>query len=593
MTGMRKSLETEVAKLTEELQFLRQKMDAMAVRLSALESGHSPDPPEPHSPDIPYQLDEQDMIGWLGQGALLPRISTICFLLVFALILRTITDHNVINTSVGSVIGMGYAIFLIGWGWWAYEKGNRLAPVFPGCGLLLLFSMVFETHVHFLSLPTSAAYFILFAVLVVAVRIALLYRAPFLICLATLGSGITAMAMEYPDPVYPVQAALFAAVNIAAYIAARRAVCPWLQWPILLLTMTFWLFWSFKLSSSPVCDEPIAFELCLSWFFPILFAFWLMYFVTTARSIIKTVEYPSFYDSFIPTIVAPAAFFAAFSAAFTWTRNPGWIVVAALFVVILHFIVAAWFAAREKEGSPGSNIFTVAGAVLLAASLYSLKNGMVWALPIWSITAFVLAIISNRWQSGGVRVTSYLLQGFACIMAVTSGAVATSTKHPAAGILAALTLTVMSLLQYSWCRRNQPPLAKSSYFSWLDKKDVSAAILLLAGLIAGFSFSRLVLFQFLAVTGDDLAKAFSGGQSVLINIGAMLLLVIGGRKKSLEILVTGVVVLLLGAFKVFVLDLFSIKGVPLVVSVLSFGIVAAVGSVVLGRWSRGNEAMGR
>ena len=40
----------------------------------------------------------------------------------------------------------------------------------------------------------------------------------------------------------------------------------------------------------------------------------------------------------------------------------------------------------------------------------------------------------------------------------------------------------------------------------------------------------------------------------------------------------------LGMFKSFIFDLFGIKGMPLVLSVFSSGVVAAVGSVVSTRW---------
>ncbi|MHC4919582.1 MAG: hypothetical protein ACYTKC_08290 [Planctomycetota bacterium] len=42
----------------------------------------------------------------------------------------------------------------------------------------------------------------------------------------------------------------------------------------------------------------------------------------------------------------------------------------------------------------------------------------------------------------------------------------------------------------------------------------------------------------------------------------------------------------------FTSDLFTAHGVPLVLSVFSFGMAAAVGSVVLGRWQRSTATGG-
>jgi len=48
-----------------------------------------------------------------------------------------------------------------------------------------------------------------------------------------------------------------------------------------------------------------------------------------------------------------------------------------------------------------------------------------------------------------------------------------------------------------------------------------------------------------------------------------------------------VIVALLGMCKVFLLDMFQLKGMPLVLGVFSFSLVAVVGSIVSGRWQAG------
>jgi hypothetical protein len=50
-------------------------------------------------------------------------------------------------------------------------------------------------------------------------------------------------------------------------------------------------------------------------------------------------------------------------------------------------------------------------------------------------------------------------------------------------------------------------------------------------------------------------------------------------------------VILLGAGKVFLFDLFKMKGVPVMLGVLSFGLAAAVGSWVLGNWQRQDKGV--
>jgi hypothetical protein len=101
----------------------------------------------------------------------------------------------------------------------------------------------------------------------------------------------------------------------------------------------------------------------------------------------------------------------------------------------------------------------------------------------------------------------------------------------------------------------------------------------------------LGLYQVLAQTSSDFEYMFRGGQTVFINLGAVLLLLVASNRNDTEILSVAIVVGILGMLKSFIFDLFGIKGMPLVFSVFSSGIVAAVGSVVSTRWQGKKEKM--
>ncbi|MDX1775068.1 MAG: hypothetical protein R3297_00645, partial [Desulfobulbales bacterium] len=212
-----------------------------------------------------------------------------------------------------------------------------------------------------------------------------------------------------------------------------------------------------------------------------------------------------------------------------------------------------------------------------------------WAVPILSVSAYLLVRVADRWHSGGIRCTSYLFQLAAGLVALGTGVVAADIASPLAGALVTGTLMSMSFLQYRWCRIHAPPGHHSAFFSWLDRKDFSAVILLLTGLISGFFLLRLGLYQLLVRTTVDFESMFRGGQTVFINLGAVLLLLVASSRKNNEILTVAIVVGLLGMLKSFVFDLFGIKGMPLVFSVFSSGVVAAVGSVVSTRWQGKKE----
>jgi hypothetical protein len=67
---------------------------------------------------------------WAGTSALLPRVSTVSFLLVAALALRTLADSGIVGPQVGSYAG-GYAASLMLAGWVLFSRRSVLAPSSP------------------------------------------------------------------------------------------------------------------------------------------------------------------------------------------------------------------------------------------------------------------------------------------------------------------------------------------------------------------------------------------------------------------------------------------------------------------------------
>jgi hypothetical protein len=296
-----------------------------------------------------------------------------------------------------------------------------------------------------------------------------------------------------------------------------------------------------------------------------------------------------FFESLLPTISGVGAFLAAWSITGLWYSSTLWLGIVGVLAALLHIVAGGWLAARNKEGAIGSATYTFAGVILLGFGVAAIFSNLLWAVPVLSVSAYLLARVANSWQSGGIRCTSYLFQLAAGLVALSSGVVAADIASPLVGGLVIGTLMTMSFLQYRWCRSHTPPAMHSAFFSWLDRKDFSAVILLLTGLISGFFLLRLGLYQVLARSTADFEYMFRGGQTVFINLGAIALLLAASSRKNNEILTVAIVVGLLGMLKSFVFDLFGIKGMPLVFSVFSSGVVAAVGSVVSTRWQGKKE----
>ncbi len=534
----------------------------------------------------PAEQSQQGPPALFDTTALLPRISTVCFLLVVALILRTITDNNIINIQAGSILGMAYAGVLILLGWRLYSKNSRLAPVFPGCGILLLFSIVLETHGRYESLSTNAAYAILFIAGVTVFALSIRHRASKLICLGVPGTAAVAMAIDFPYPNYAVLSLLLLSAIIAASYAFKQQMCRYLRWFTLFLSAVFWLLWTSKMDTLPTCAEPVAEAMDPQWFFPMLFLFWSVYLITVVLNVLKKDLQLGFFESIIPTVTAAGAYGAGYVALCSWLDGEKWFYILMVIIATLHLALAWWLARRDRERSSGVNVFILAGACLIVLTSATVFQHLGYILPVWSASAFGLALLSAYLHNEGVRVTSYILQVATCAAAISSGAILVPSEAPLAAGLAGISLCLFSLFQYTWSRSNAPDQTHSFFFSKLDKHNYTAVALLVTGLLGGYYFGQFLLHQGLSSMTENFIHQFKSGQSLIINIGALILMYIALKGRNKEILVIASFVAIIGAGKVFIFDMFGIKGVPLVLSVFSTGVVAAFGSVVMGRWQK-------
>jgi hypothetical protein len=73
---------------------------------------------------------------------------------------------------------------------------------------------------------------------------------------------------------------------------------------------------------------------------------------------------------------------------------------------------------------------------------------------------------------------------------------------------------------------------------------------------------------------------------VLINVTVIVVLWLSLLKRNKEFRNVATVLLVIGAGKVVLMDMVSLKGMPLMLSVFTFGLAAAFCSFVLGRWNK-------
>jgi len=583
------SAEEREKELTARLKAMELQMERLSARLgeeasagtrSAASADESDYPPEGLA-DV-----SEEVLNWASRNALFPRLATLCFLLVIALILRTITDSGMIDKLIGSGIGMGYATILMIAGWYKYRENSLLAPIIAASGAILMSAIVVDTHTNFNALPVVPAYLTLIATGIGMALISRQFNAFTPVSVGILGMCFAGAAMDYPHPFFPYLALVLFTANLLGYFASQLKRCTWLRWSALVVTIVMLQLWQAQIVTALKQNETTP-EMAISWFLPIIAVFAISYMALALFGIIRRgPEKLSKYITSLPTINALWAFSAAKSVMNAQGGNIQLLGIIGILAAIGHFGATFWLSRRNIKGAPGSSAFTLGGGALLALALPAATNSYALSLPVISIVAIVMVYMSRTWGSGHLRLTTYLFHLYCSIALAVFMSSTTPSALDAINILPSGLLAFIIVYQYLWCRL-WPPVEGCAFFDSFDPHDRSAVILLLAGLLCGFFMMRNVIFQTMQLISTSMPPdAFRCAQSVLVNTAAIILIVLAYLRHDKEIRNVAILVMVVGGVKVFAYDLLGSHGLPLVFSVFSFGVAAAVESIALGKWTK-------
>lgn len=584
MEGEQRSLEHRVEQLAVQIDILTQRVEYLTLRM---ESARVRIPGAKETYEEGGGDASEELLSWVGKSSLLQRLSTLCFLLVVALVLRTVTDSGLIDLQIGSILGMSYAALLMFIGWRRYKSNNPLAPIFTICGAVLMFMIVVETHAHFESLPSVRAYILLMLTGLGMAALSYFYRVPAPISVGTLGMCLAGAVIDYPQPFFPYLGGILLTANLLGYFTARAHKYSWLRWILLLVTMFIIALWGIKIGITLLNKEKMPHLLAPSFFLPLLAMFSLTYPATAFLRIRSSLSGRlARFDLLVPTINVAGTFELGRYVIFTMGGNVALLGIAGVMAGLAHLEVARRLAKYGKPGGRGANAFVFAGSVLLILALPIATGGVLSSPPFLSAVAFGITILSERWKSGAVRLTAYLLQMYAATALAILLLASAPDAHVLGGALSAAIIACISLLHYKRCRGNRPP-SESVFFSKIDKNDLSAAALLLGSLMSAFFMLRIVAHQLLvfSLPADAVNNAFRSAQSVIINVSAAVLMLFALAHRKKDVRNVAVLVTIIGAIKVFLYDMIGgMQGLPLVISVLSFGIATALESFGLSRW---------
>lgn len=579
MTQTSTAIQDQLTILTGQVAGLTKQVDILTARLDTVDKKHLPDREVPS-----FEIGSK-----VNKSSILVNLSSTCFILVIALALRTLTDNGMLSFKIGSFLGVGYATTLIAIGWRRLSQKRNIAVIFPISGALLMYSIVLETHTRFEAFGSLTAYTVLFLTMITLVFTGKRFTRSSFYGVGLLGATITALMIDLPRPMFYQLALFIFSANITAFYLSKQPRSRWVQVSLYVLSLLFWVLWTSKISIPLSKGIDVAPGVSPSWFLPItlVFAFTLSLFIFISAF---SKEKPlGIFEMILPTVNVAFTYTACLAVAIP-LLGPGKLVgLVGVLIAAIHY-GAAWIIFRfNREGSHGICTFAFAGTILLLLAAPSAVNNLHIVLPFLSVVALGLLMTSHACEIGGIRLASYLMQSLACIMAIRYGVFSPGTSTPVTGFFVAASLAITSAAHYLLSRK-RPLSCSSGFFASIDPSDRTAIILLFTALTSGYCMLQIGGYNALASITDNLDNAFMGLQSALINVGAILLMILGLKGRHREILYTSIAVAIMGALKVFLFDMFNAQGVPLVISVFSLGAVAAVSSIVLGRWPQAQNA---
>ena len=98
-----------LSQVEAELHEIRQRVERLTDRVLALETGVSRPAVDPDAASGPREVAGSNW-SWLAHSGALQRVATISFVLVVALVLRTLTDGGIVDQALGIRLGIAYAL---------------------------------------------------------------------------------------------------------------------------------------------------------------------------------------------------------------------------------------------------------------------------------------------------------------------------------------------------------------------------------------------------------------------------------------------------------------------------------------------------
>jgi len=223
----------------EEIAQLRERVRALELRLDRIEQGGVVAVPEAEHPAAPAPVAALTPIDTEGAAAtIFRRIAMLCFVLLGALILRVLTQQNILGAGFGTILGFAYAGHLIVLSLIPGRFGGfaRENSVFQCSGAVLAFIIAIESALRTLAMGRVSAMVTISGFALLAIGMGIYQRKAALVGTGVIGGILALVALDMKESTVALQLGLVVLLSAAGIANSWREGWQWLR-PITILMM--------------------------------------------------------------------------------------------------------------------------------------------------------------------------------------------------------------------------------------------------------------------------------------------------------------------------------------------------------------------
>ena len=397
-----------------------------------------------------------------------------------------------------------------------------------------------------------------------------------------LGASIVGMALKFPNVHSPYLAGFLLVATVASYGGSGVRGCRLQPGLVLVLSIFCWWLSALKVRASIEVEGELPGEAYFFWFLPGLALFSITYSIISMLGVFRRKHSYGLFNWALPALAVPCLYWIASPFSTTLLGKPTLVASVAVALSLVYVLAGAAVSRSAKRGAQCATALMLGAALLLLVSLPVVTGERLLSTLMLSACARVMAYIASERSSRAMLRVSCIFQ--LCVWGIGLGGLLAFDFMLWVKWGTMLMLAGLCACHYGLCR-------KRTFVDSAASRNVLQVFVLMTVVAYAFFVLRIALHLGLERLSLRTDLIFQGGQSVLLSTCATILALLSLKMREQDVLVVAAMIALTAALKVFAYDFTQIQDLPLVASVRSFGVMAAVGSWVWSKWQRDTGAV--